>query len=92
MNEPQRAQTIPQSARVAARRDRVRAFVRVAASHYDVYSSGRKYVVWYNEQSTYWECNCASRPDKGRPYKTCKHCARVMDREAKRLKKEASDG
>lgn len=64
--------------RQRAANDRIRAYVRVPGKHYDVWSKGHCYKVWYNYRTFKWECICNSRV-------TCKHITRVEDREAKRV-------
>lgn len=55
--------------------------------HYTVYNltNHNKYTVWYNVHRGTWECTCPTNSSTTR----CKHVQRVLDREERRIRKEA---
>lgn len=84
-----RAKTQLENSRAAARRDRIRAYVRVPGKNYDVFSKGTRYRVWYNYNTLEWECTCPYQPSYRYPERRCKHIVRVKDREEARIRKES---
>lgn len=66
--------------------DRVSGRMR-EAGYYTVYNLDKRvhYTVWFNTLREAWECTCQANNLKTR----CKHSQRVMDREEKRIRKEA---